>query len=320
MIKGRYKKIINSFQAKKIIVFGDLMLDRYMLGEVDRVSPEAPVPVVLAREEILTPGGAGNVAVNIAALGGDAFAIGLVGDDESAEKLIKDLKSKGINIEGVIITPDRPTTQKIRVIVGSQQITRIDKENAEEISSPVKKKLTDFLSRHIKNTDAVIISDYAKGIITKDLVQKIILYSKRYKKPLVCDPKPRNALFFKGVTLITPNQKEAFAIAGINKIKEAGLFIKKRTVANVLITQGAEGMTLFSGKKIKHFPAKAREVFEITGAGDTVVATIALSLASGGRLEEAVDIANHAAGIVVGKKRTATVSIRELRKNFKNLY
>ncbi len=317
MAKEKFNKIIDSFKDKKLIVLGDLMLDSYIYGEVERVSPEAPVPVVLVKKEFLMPGGSGNVAANIIDLSGQPLVLGLVGNDLAGRQLIEEMEKRNMDTRGVLVVKDRSTSQKIRVIAGTQQIVRIDKETVGPINFQIKKKVIDLLSKSLKETKAVIVSDYDKGFIISDLIKNIINLVKSAKKPLICDPKPNNALFFKGTTLLTPNQKEAFEIASIKQVREAGLFIKKRLNASVLITQGAEGMTLFYGKKIKHFPAKAREVFDITGAGDTVTAVVALALASGARLDEAVDIANHAAGIVVGKKGTATVLREELKREFK---
>lgn len=318
MAGEKFSKIVNSFKNKKIIVLGDLMLDSYILGEVERISPEAPVPVVLVKKEFLMPGGSGNVAANISDLGGRPLILGLVGKDLTGQQLIGELHKKNINTAGILVLENRPTNQKIRAVAGTQQIVRIDKEIIKPINSQIEKKVIKIFSDFVKQTDAVVVSDYAKGFTTPNLIKNVTKLTKRNKKPLVCDPKPPHAFLFKDITLLTPNQKEAFEIAGIKRVREAGLFIQKKLGSNVLITQGAGGMTLFHGKRIKHFSAKAREVFDITGAGDTVIAVIALALASGARLDEAVDIANHAAGIVVGKKGTATVSVSELERELKN--
>jgi len=311
-------EIVNNFQGKKIGVIGDLMLDQFIWGDAERISPEAPIPVVLATKETFMPGGAGNTANNIASLGGRAFMIGLVGQDQAAQQLLRELKTKGINTTGIIKTPKRTTIQKIRVVARGQQVVRVDKEKDNPVDGQAKKKIISFIAFHIKNWDALVISDYAKGLVTQDLTQKIIALAKKHQKPILGDTKPKNASYFKNVTLLIPNYKEAIEISGVEDLKKVGRKIQKQLNCDVIITQGAQGMTLFEKRKIKKFPTKAKEVFDVSGAGDTVVAALALSLVSGANLEEATCIANYAAGIVVGKLGTATVFPEELKRELEN--
>jgi len=311
-------KIVDNFKGKKIGVIGDLMLDHFIWGDVERISPEAPVPVVLVAKESFVPGGAGNTAANISALGGEAFIVGLIGKDSAGKSLLEEFEKRGIITEGIIEYSQKPTTQKIRVVARGQQVVRIDKEDIQYINSDVEKKLLEFITLHIKEWDGIVISDYAKGLITKNLAEAIIDLAAKDEKPIIGDVKPKHALFFKNVTLLSPNNKEAIAIAGVNDIEEAGKIIQKQLNCSVLLTQGSEGVTLFENDKIKHFSSLAKEVFDVSGAGDTVVAAASLSLAAGASLEETTIIANHAAGIAVSKLGTATVTTEELKQYLKN--
>lgn len=313
-------KIVDNFKGKTIGVIGDLMLDHFIWGDVDRISPEAPIPIVLAAKESFMPGGAGNTAANIAALGGKVFVVGLVGKDSAGKTLISELKKQGIKTIGVLESDNKPTTQKIRVVARNQQMVRVDKEDAKYIGTDIEKKILKFISSNIKDWDAVVVSDYAKGIITKNLSENLVSLSLKNKKPIVCDVKPKHVLFFKNATLLSPNQKESLAMAGVDNVNEAGKIIQKQLNCSVLLTRGAEGMSLFENNKIKHFSvsAMAREVVDVSGAGDTVVAVATLALAAGANLEQATIIANHAAGIVVGKLGTATVAPEELKQYLEN--
>lgn len=312
-------KIINNFKGKRIGVIGDLMLDQFIWGEAKRISPEAPVPIVLVSKETFMPGGAANTANNIAALGGEAFIIGSIGDDKSGKQLFHELKTKNINTDGVFSLSNKPTIQKIRIIVQGQQIVRIDKENIDYIEKQTEQRIISFISSHIKNWDAVVISDYIKGLITENLIKEITNLASKYQKPIIGNTKKANhASYFQNVNLLIANSEEASEISGEKKLKAAGKKIQQELKCNVLITQGSEGMTFFERDIIKHFPTKAKEVFNVSGAGDTVVSAFTLALVSGADLEQAAIIANHAAGIVVGKMGTATVSFQELAESLKN--
>ncbi|OGD29699.1 hypothetical protein A2833_02570 [Candidatus Azambacteria bacterium RIFCSPHIGHO2_01_FULL_44_55] len=308
-------KLIDGFRGKKICVIGDLMLDHFIFGDARRISPEAPVPVVLVEREIFAPGGAGNVAANIAALGGKARVMGRIGSDTAGLRLMQELKQKAIEC-GQVLRTKQPTIQKARVIAGGQQIVRVDYEKYKESIKAERRILIKNILSGIKDWDAVIISDYAKGFITPDIARDIIKIAKKYKKPVVADVKPAIASACRNVDIMTPNFSEAQTISKTTAgLKEVGRIIQKRLNCNVLITQGARGMTLFNKNKISRLPAQAREVFDVAGAGDTVTAVMALALASSAKLEDAALLANRAAGIVVGKVGTAVVLPEELKKN-----
>lgn len=318
---NKLAEIVGSFRGKKIGVIGDLMLDQYIFGDTKRISPEAPVPVVLAERESFIPGGASNTANNIASLGGNVFVIGLIGTDLAGRQVINQFKRRGIDAQGIFQDKRRPTIQKIRIIARGQQLVRVDRENCDYIDIQQQKKVVDFIANQIKNWDGLVISDYTKGLITKNLAEKIIRLARKYKKPIIVDTKPRHTSFFKNITLITPNYEEAIEMAKIQDLKKAGRKIQKQLNCNVLITQGSQGMTLFEKDRIRYFLPKTKQVkkaFNVAGAGDTVVAALSLSLASGVNLEKSVEIANYAAGIVVKKKGTATVSLPELEKSLGN--
>ena len=311
-------QIAKNFKGKKIGVIGDLMLDHFIWGDVERISPEAPVPVILVEKETFIPGGAANTANNIAHLGGSVFLIGIIGSDSAGEQLTSELNKNKINIDGLFLDKNRATTQKIRVIARGQHVVRVDKEEIKPLTAEQEKKILGFISRCIPGWDGIVVSDYAKGLITKNLAETIVNLAVKYKKPIISDAKPKHAPFFKNVTLLSPNHKEALEIAGASDIRKAGKIIQKQLNCSVLLTQGAEGVTLFENNRIKHFPAMANEALDISGAGDTVVATATLALAAGANLEQASIIANYAAGIAVGKLGTATVTLEELKKGIQS--
>ena len=326
-MKTELLKIINNFKGKKILVIGDVMLDKYIWGSVTRISPEAPVQVVEVEKESYALGGAANTANNIAALQGDASIIGLAGDDAANKQLLEELKRRNIKSEGIIIRKNRQTIQKVRIMAQNQQLMRVDYEDKDRITEETEKKIIEMLKSKISYIDGIIISDYFKGLITKKLVENINSIAKQNNKFLVVDPKPANALFYKNVDLITPNQKEAAGILSLDpeetkddsSIKRMGVDIMKLLNCNVIITRGEHGMALFEKTgEITNIPTKAKEVYDVSGAGDTVVALLALSLAAGADIKEAAQIANYAAGIVVGKLGTATTTINELKYAIEN--
>ena len=326
MDKSRLLRIIGQFKGKKILVIGDIMLDKYIWGEVSRISPEAPVQVVNVLRESYAPGGAANVANNIAALNAKAFMVGIVGNDNAKESLISELEKRGINVDGIFTEKNKPTIQKVRVIGRSQQLLRFDYEKKGYVNADTEKNILDFILGKIDGADAVIVSDYAKGVITKNLMETIIKISKEKNKIVIVDPKPRHKDFYKNSTLITPNHTEAHQMTNLeeeeNTDNDAGKMGKrliKELNSNVLITRGEKGMSLFEKNgEITHIPAYAKEVYDIVGAGDTSVAFLTLALASGASFKEGAIIANHAAGITVGKIGTSTVSIEELRESIEN--
>jgi len=314
MKKNKLNKILDNFKGKKIGVIGDLMLDHFIWGDIKRISPEAPVPVILIERESFIPGGAANTANNIVALGGEAHLVGVIGSDEPGKRLKTELRKRKIGSAGIFSDRNRPTTQKTRLIVKNQQMARIDREEARPVDRRQEKKALDYIKSQLKNWDGLVFSDYNKGFITKDLAQKIISLTKNQKKPIIADVKPVNAGYFRNVTILNPNQKEATIMTGENKVRKAGKIIQKKLNCSVLIKQGARGMTLFESNKTKHFPATAKKVFDVVGAGDTVAAVLALAIVSGANLSQAAEITNRAAGIVVGKAGTAVVLSEELKK------
>lgn len=314
------KKVVERFESARILAIGDVMLDRFILGTVSRISPEAPVPVVDLTSETFKPGGAANAINNIRALGGEVIAVGIIGDDVSGKKLIDLLKQSGINTEGIIVIQNRPTIVKTRIIAGQQQIVRIDREKRDCLDNEWVQKILGFVNTKIDDIDAILISDYDKGVITNKLLEDIIPLAKKYNKPVIVDPKVEHFLDYKGVTIVTPNIKEASAATGISPINETSIrnmgqwLLTQLECDTVLITRGKNGMSLFEKDgDVTHIPTVAREVFDVTGAGDTVTGVVALCLAVGAVMADAAIIANTAAGIVVGKLGTATATKEELK-------
>lgn len=309
---------VDEFPGKSVLVVGDIILDKYIYGDVSRISPEAPVPVVKIEKEVAAPGGAANTANNISSLGAMAFLVGVVGNDPSKELLMKELDGKRIDTSGVVVVDSRPTTEKTRVVGNSHQLVRIDYETLQEIPEDAENQLKENLRNAIGKCDIIVISDYSKGLITGSLMAYIKDEAGKCGKIIVVDPKPKNAELYRGVYLVTPNTKEAFEISGAGNSPEAGKIIMEKLGSNVLVTEGPKGMRLFeSGKNEVHIPTKAVEVYDVAGAGDTVVAAMALCLSSGLSLKDSAVVANHAAGIVVRKAGTATVTPEELKSTLK---
>jgi rfaE bifunctional protein kinase chain/domain len=303
--------ILNNFKEKNILVIGDIMLDKYIFGNVERISPEAPVQIVNVKKEKFIPGGAANVANNIAALNANAFMIGVIGNDTEATILINELKKRNIDTEGIITDQNKPTTQKVRILGQKQQLLRIDYEKKDYLNKETENKIINFIKEKIEKIDAIIISDYAKGVITKNLIQNIKDIAKN--NIIIVDPKPKHKDFYKNTTLITPNLKEAKEMAD----NEEDL-IKELNTA-ILVTKGEKGMSLLEKNgNITNIPTKAKEVYDVSGAGDTVVATLTLALSSNATLKQAAILANHAAGITVGKVGTSTVTTEEIKVSLKN--
>ena len=324
-MKQRLLNLLENFKNKKILVIGDIMLDKYIWGDVSRISPEAPVQVVNVLRETYAPGGASNVASNVSALKAKAFMVGIAGNDEAKNILLEELKKREINTDGIFIDVDKPTTQKVRIVGRSQQLLRVDYEKKEHVHKDIENKMVSFFDKIVKDVDVIVISDYAKGVITPELSNKLIQIAKDNNKALIVDPKPKHLNFYSNVTLITPNSAEASEMTNIedgsyDAVLEMGYKLLKYLNANVLITRGDKGMSLFEKDgSITHISTKVKEVYSIIGAGDTVVATLALALASGADLKEASTLSNIAAGIKVGKIGTASVSIEEIKKEIKSL-
>ena len=306
------KKIIKNFPKPRILVLGDLMLDAYLEGDSNRVSPEAPVPIIRAHKEEYKIGGAGNVAANISELGGNVSFVGTVGNDSSGKRLNKLLKNEGVNT--YLVIENKQTTIKKRIISMNQQLLRIDYENP----APTKaEKLFSILKKLLKKCDCILISDYAKGCVTEDLIKFI---TKNSKVPVIVDPKQPMPEFYKNCTIITPNEGEAVKMGGLghSTLHQVANFIEKKSKAKVLITRGAKGMSYIKKDSLITIPTIAKEAYDVTGAGDTVAAVLALSIAAGAKFEEAAFLANQAAGIVVEKFGTNTVSISELQQAFED--
>lgn len=312
------KKYLPLFKGKKILVFGDLMLDEHIWSRVTRISPEAPVPIADVVKTTHVPGGCGNVAANITALGATPYLVGIIGNDSSGDKLVKALNKAKIPTAHLLRDNDRPTILKSRIIAASQQMVRVDREDRTLVSPLLAKKITARLKELIPRVDAVIISDYEKGLVTPALCQFLIKLAHRHKKPVAVDPKGFDYAKYRGTTIITPNQKEAALAAKIvirdeTDLKKAGQSLLRAVRSRyVLITRGKAGMSLFDQKGPTHIPAIPREVFDITGAGDAVIATLSLALTAGAPMKQACAIANYAGSIVVGKIGTAPCSLAEL--------
>lgn len=313
----RQVALAHSMKGAHILVVGDAMLDTYVTGSVDRISPEAPIPVVKQNNRWDVPGGAANVARNVTCLGGSATLIGVRGGDEAGQELEKLLKKEGV-VSHLVVDRSRCTTQKQRVMGdGMQQITRIDFEQTHSISTDLQKRILVKIKADLKNADVMLISDYAKGVLTPKFLQKIITIAKKAKVPVVLDPKPFGPEYLEyvhGVTVFTPNRKEALMLCSPETDpKRIAKTLMKELKANVLLTLGGDGMMLMPRKgKVETFAALGREVVDISGAGDTVAATLALVLGAGGSLSDATDISNRAASVVVGKHGTATLNFEEL--------
>lgn len=323
---------LQSLSRARILVIGDVMLDHFVWGNVRRISPEAPVPVVEVVREDLFPGGAANVARNLAEFTQHSFIMGRVGQDGAAQQLRDLLEAEGVSTDTLIVNDTLPTISKTRIAARQQQIVRVDRETLAPLSKAELAQVERIVSAHLADLDAIIIEDYGKGFITQPLVELLVRLCKDAGKLLTVDPNPRNPLDWKGSTLVKPNRLEAFAAAGIDDKHSSGdptkepqlLEVGKRLlakwqVAHVLVTLGEQGMIIFSadGSPPHHIPTRAREVYDVSGAGDTAIALLTLALAGGMSLHDAAEVANHASGIVVGKLGTATLTPAELLEAFK---
>ena len=321
MIESRLKTLIPKFEGKKILIVGDLMLDEHIWSKVNRISPEAPVVVADVIRISHVPGGCGNVAANVVSLGGYPLLVGIIGRDSSGDKLQRALRNLGIDTRHIITAGERPTTLKSRIIAGSQQVVRVDREEKNQVSDRLSRHILSVASRLIKKADAVIISDYGKGVLSASNCQQIIRLAKRARKPVLADPKGSNYSKYRGITIMTPNQLEAETATGIKitdpeSLEKAGQkLMRELKLPNLMITRGREGLSLFeSGQKRFDIPAVPREVFDITGAGDTVIATLALGIASGAALHDAALLSNYAASVKVSKIATQPVYRMELEE------
>ncbi|MBO4707242.1 MAG: D-glycero-beta-D-manno-heptose-7-phosphate kinase [Elusimicrobiaceae bacterium] len=319
----KYNALIDKFKGKEIIVIGDVMLDHFVKGSVSRISPEAPVPVVNVEQEDFVAGGAGNVAVNLAVLGAKPKVISVVGDDANGIILKQFLDGKGADVSKMVIDETRPTTQKVRVIAERQQVVRVDRESKARINKEISSECLANFKEALKTAKGVIMSDYGKGMLSDHNIQDIIKACREKNIPVCVDPKIDNFLKYKNITCMTPNTKEAWEGMGLppkkdeKSILDLGKKILKTLKADsILITRSAQGMSLFEqskNPKVTTIKATAKEVFDVTGAGDTVISVLTLALACGASLKDAAFIANEAAGLVVAKLGTATVTREEIK-------
>lgn len=316
--------LLKKLKNANVLVIGDLILDHYIWGRVDRISPEAPVPVVQVTKENFMAGGCANVALNIKSLLGKVSICGVIGKDQYGRKLIYLLEKNGIEKDGVFVDENRETIRKTRVIAHHQHVVRVDRERLIPIENKILKKLENYLLSKKDFFNVIIFSDYAKGYITKDVIE---LVRRIFKKAIfLADPKVKNMHLFSKFYLVTPNRKEAMEAARLsddgreeNIIKAGNKLLKEYELENLLITRGEEGMSLFTNKEHIRIPTFAQEVFDVTGAGDTVIATIGAGLSSGISLVQSCIIANLAASVVVGKVGTATATIEEIENRWEKL-
>jgi rfaE bifunctional protein kinase chain/domain len=309
------KRLVRRFRGRRVLVLGDLMLDRYIWGDVSRISPEAPVPVVEVRKSTSTLGGAGNVAANLTSLGAIPLLVGIVGDDGEGTWV---KRHAGLS-RGILVDPARPTTVKTRIIAHHQQVVRVDQEKKMALSPEAEQRIARFVEK--ERYDGIVVSDYDKGLVTKPLMARVLGHARGKRIPVFVDPKVENFELYPGVTFVAPNHHEAARIVhhpchSTDEVERAGREILEMTGGRyVIIKRGEQGMSIFEkGKTPIHIPTVAREVFDVTGAGDTVIATAALALLSGAKIVEAAILANAAAGVVVAKIGTATCTADELLK------
>lgn len=319
---GALRATVDRFAGRRVAVLGDLMLDRYLWGRVERISPEAPVPVVEVEKESFTLGGAGNVAANLRALGAEPVLVAVVGDDDEGRHLSRALAARGVDPRGVLIDATRPTTVKTRIIAHSQQVVRADRESRADLGGDALARVLDTLADELPGCEALVVSDYGKGLIHPGTLERTLSLALSHGFPVCVDPKESHIDAYRGASILTPNQHEAGYVQGRRIVDEASLLevgwgLQRRLDAGaVLVTRGPEGMSLFErGGRLTHLPTVAREVFDVTGAGDTVVSVVALGLASGAELPSACFLANHAAGVVIREIGTASCTRDDLLRS-----
>jgi D-beta-D-heptose 7-phosphate kinase/D-beta-D-heptose 1-phosphate adenosyltransferase len=316
---------LSSFQKCRVLVIGDFMLDAYLWGNVDRISPEAPVPVVSFIKESFTLGGAGNVVNNLLSLGATVLPAGVVGTDPNGNRLLEHLAELGIETSGIIAENGRPTTRKTRVIAAHQQVLRIDREITSAVSTETLDQLTAFIQKRVAQVDLVLVSDYNKGVVQPSLISELEQVARQHHKMTIADPKGNDFSKYRGMTILTPNQKEAAIASGMeitdetSLMKAGAVICQTASLQALLITRGKDGMVLLQKDRPPfHIHSEARQVFDVSGAGDTVLAVFGLAISSGASPETAASMANTAAGIVVGKLGTATVTRQEIAAALKN--
>ncbi|MBY0497002.1 MAG: D-glycero-beta-D-manno-heptose-7-phosphate kinase [Cyanobacteria bacterium] len=321
--QARAHELIDKFSSRRITVVGDVMLDRFLIGRVSRMSPEAPVPVVVYDSDEFRLGGAANVANNLRELGGGVDLIGVIGSDESGAQLRRELAAKGIHSTGLITDQERKTTTKMRVVTTrNQQVSRIDFESDHEVGAAIEAAIASQVEMRARSAQVVLVSDYQKGVVTRRSMAHLLSFAQSSGLPVIVDPKVPHIDYYAGAALVTPNHIEAESatnsrISSHEDAQRASAELRQRIkVESVLITRGEHGMWLDHGGDNGFLPASAREVADVTGAGDTVIATLALAIAAGATMPEAARLANEAAGIVVGKFGAATVTPAELKARF----
>jgi rfaE bifunctional protein kinase chain/domain len=320
---GRARELLSRVAGVRVLVVGDIMLDRFIVGRVSRISPEAPVPVVQFQSEHVRLGGAANVAHNLAALGASTTLVGVVGADAAAKSLSKELAAAGVGADGLVEDPSRPTVEKVRIVTDrNQQVARVDYERDSDVGGAIEKQLIERITKLGAGAKVLLVSDYLKGVVTKGVMRSLLSLKTASGAPLIVDPKIPHLDCYAGASLVTPNHQEAETathrrIRTDEDARSAALDFRKRAGCEAaLITRGEAGMWLSSDGAEGAVSAAAREVSDVTGAGDTVVATLALALAAGATMAEAAVLANHAAAVVVGKFGAATVTAQELIATF----
>ena len=320
----RVKEILAAIRKQRILVIGDIMLDQYYWGSVNRVSPEAPVPVVDVESETIRLGGAANVANNIRSLGAEPWLLGVIGNDSYGQRFLTEMLTQGMSTEGIIADASRPTTVKTRIMAHHQQVLRTDRESKKSIDKKTEGHAIDRVKRFAQKADAILIQDYNKGMITKRLIQETSLLAKQRKKILAVDPKFDHFFSFVGATVFKPNQREVENVLGLKiddnrQLQKAGeKIIKRLQCSYLLITRGEQGMTLLDRKgSVTHVSTRAKEVYDVSGAGDTVIGVLTAALAAGATIMEAATLANHAAGIVCAEVGIVPVTLQDLKKAMK---
>ena len=314
--------LLAKLAGKKILVVGDVMVDRYIWGRVDRISPEAPIPVVTYEREGIKAGGAANVAANLTSLGASVVLAGTIGDDEAGNQLVDELNKQGIDPAGLVKDERRPTTVKTRIVASHQQVVRVDREDRRAVGGDAAQALEKACVDAVVSCDAVLLSDYAKGVLSAELVSAIVAAAKAAGKIVTADPKPQNIERFKGVTLVSPNAGEAMGATGIHPdlhddagfAAMADVLRKKLEADSVLVTRSEAGMTLVDGQGADHIHSHAVEVFDVTGAGDTVISTLTLGMAAGGSAKVSAALANLAAAVVVGEVGVQAITPDQLKQ------
>lgn len=317
------RELLAKFGKQRVLVLGDIMLDHYIWGKVERISAEAPVPVLEAQKEEFRLGGAANAALNVKSLGGKAILLGVTGRDSAAQDLKRLMECKGLATDGLIDDPDRKTTLKTRIVATNQQIVRIDRETQIDLENEARTALLDSLRRLLPNCQALIIEDYNKGVLTREVISGALELAKSLGIPVAVDPKHRNFRQYRGVDIFKPNFRELQDILDMEFESEdefqvaASQLRGEMQIKNLIVTRGSLGMYVFDGgKQARHLPTAAREVFDVSGAGDTVISALTLAYVSGADIHLAAKVANHAAGVACGKVGTASVNPDELLKSY----